>query len=167
MEKTAKKPVVASQEPSDLPVSRSLNPLEEFDRLMEGFFERSWLKPFFKDDVFKERLGFFAQSNPKIDIIDREKELVVRAEMPGVDRKELDIEITGHSVMLKGQRSGESEEKKDEYYHSEIWQGAFSRTIALPVNIDPQHAEAKFKDGILTITMPKVKQALRRKLEVE
>ncbi|MCP1317564.1 Hsp20/alpha crystallin family protein [Vreelandella lionensis] len=167
MEKTANKPVVAGQESSALPASRSLNPLEEFDRLMEGFFERSWLKPFFRDDVIKERLGFFAQNNPKIDIIDREKELVVRAEMPGVDRKEIDIEITDHAVMLKGRRSGETEEKKDEYYHSEIWQGAFARTIALPVDVDTQHAEAKFKDGILTITMPKSKQALRRKLEVK
>ena len=87
--------------------------------------------------------------------------------MPGVDRKEIDIEITDHAVMLKGRRSGETEEKKDEYYPSEIWQGAFARTIALPVDVDTQHAEAKFKDGILTITMPKSKQALRRKLEVK
>lgn len=167
MDKTAKKPIIADQESSSLPANRSLSPLEEFDRLMEGFFERSWLKPFFRDDLARERLGFFAQSNPKVDIIDREKELVVRAEMPGVDRKEIDIEITDHAVTLKGRRSSETEEKKDEYYHSEIWQGAFSRTIALPVNVETQHAEAKFKDGILTITLPKSKQALRRKLEVK
>lgn len=87
--------------------------------------------------------------------------------MPGVDRKEIDIEITEHAVMLKGQRSGEIEDKKDEYYHSEIWQGSFSRTIALPVDVDTHHADAKFKDGILTITLPKAKQPVRRKLDVQ
>lgn len=167
MQKTAKKNIVPDQEASSSPASRSLTRLEEFDRLMEGLFERSWLKPFLRDDVARERLGFFAQSNPKVDIIDREKELVVRAEMPGVDRKEIDIEITDHAVTLKGRRSGEAEEKKEEYCHSEIWQGSFSRTIALPVNVETQQAEAKFKDGILTITLPKSKQALRRKLEVK
>ncbi|MBT2772681.1 Hsp20/alpha crystallin family protein [Halomonas sp. ISL-60] len=135
--------------------------------MMEGFFERNWMKPFFKDESVKDRLGFFAQRNPKVDIIDREKEVIVRAEMPGVDRKELDVEITEHAVTLKGQRSSESEEKKDEYYHSEIWQGSFYRTIALPVEVDTRNADATFKDGILTITLPKTKQALRRKLEVK
>lgn len=167
MEKNTAKSEVADQNASTPPDSRSLSPLEEFDRMLEGFFERSWMKPFFKDDLVKERLGFFGQRYPKIDIIDREKDIVVRAEMPGVDRKELNIEVTEHAVMLKGQRSGKAEEKKDEYFHSEIWQGSFSRTIALPVEVDTQHADAKFEDGILTITLSKAKQALRRKLEVK
>ncbi|GAB2800549.1 Hsp20/alpha crystallin family protein [Halomonas shantousis] len=135
--------------------------------MVEGFFERSWMKPFFKDDLVKERLGFFGQHNPKVDIVDREKEIIVRAEMPGVDRKEIDIEITGHSLVIKGHRSGEAKEEKERYYHSEMWQGSFARTIALPVDVDEHHAEAKFKDGILTITLPKAKQDVRRKLEVK
>lgn len=167
MEKTTANSAITGQDTNAVPANRSLRPLEEFDRLIEGFFERSWMKPLFKDDLVKERLGFFGQHNPKVDIIDREKEIVVRAEMPGVDRKEIDIEITEHAVMLKGQRSGEIEDKKDEYYHSEIWQGSFSRTIALPVDVDTHHADAKFKDGILTITLPKAKQPVRRKLDVQ
>ena len=167
MEKAISKPAIAEQDTDSLPSKRSLSPLEEFDRMIEGFFERSWMKPFFKEDLIKERLGFFGQHNPKVDIIDRDTEIVVRAEMPGVDRKEIDLEITEHAVMLKGQRSGKAEEIQDGYYHSEIWQGSFSRTIALPVEVDTKHAEAKFKDGILTITMPKAKQALRRKLEIK
>ncbi len=167
MEKTTANSAITGQDSNAVSANRSLRPLEEFDRLIEGFFERSWMKPLFKDDLVKERLGFFGQHNPKVDIIDREKEIVIRAEMPGVDRKEIDIEITEHAVMLKGQRSGEIEDKKDEYYHSEIWQGSFSRTIALPVDVDTHHADAKFKDGILTITLPKAKQPVRRKLDVQ
>lgn len=147
--------------------SRALSPLEEFDRMMEGFFERSWMKPFFKDESVKERLGLFSQRNPKVDIIDREKEIIVRAEITGIDRKELEVEVTEHAVTLKGHRSSETEEKKDEYFYSEIWQGSFSRTVALPAEVDAQNADAKFKDGILTITLPKAKQTLRRKLEVK
>ncbi|MDW5377939.1 Hsp20/alpha crystallin family protein [Halomonas sp. HP20-15] len=167
MDKTANQPLQTSQEPSSEPTNQSLSPLEEFDRRLEGFFERSWMKPFFKDDLIKERLGFFGQHNPKVDIVDRDKEIIVRAEMPGVDRKEIDIEITDHSLMIKGHRSGEAKEEKEKYYHSEMWQGAFARTIALPVDVDEHHAEATFKDGILTITLPKVKQDVRRKVEVK
>ncbi len=147
--------------------SRALSPLDEFDRMMEGFFERNWMKPFFKDDALKERLGLFSQRNPKVDVIEREKEIIVRAEVSGIDRKELDVEVTEHSVTLKGQRSGETEEKKDEYFYSEIWQGSFSRTVALPAEVDAQNADANFKDGILTITLPKTKKTSRRKLEVK
>ncbi|HAA45841.1 MAG: heat shock protein Hsp20 [Halomonas sp. 54_146] len=167
MGKNSAKDIVVDQGVSNSANKQSLSPLEEFDRMLEGFFERSWMKPFFKDDVMKERLGFFGQQFPKVDIIDREKDIVVRAELPGVDRKELDIEVTEQAVILKGQRSGKTEEKKDEYFHSEIWQGSFSRAIALPVGVDTQHADAKFEDGILTITLSKAKQALRRKLEVK
>lgn len=167
MNKPTTQPVKTNQELAPEQANRSLRPFEEFDRMIEGFFERSWMKPFFKDELVKERLGFFGQPNPKIDIIDRDKEIIVRAEIPGVDRKELDIEISDHSLLLKGQRSGEAKEETEKYYHSEMWQGSFSRTIALPVDVDTHHAEATFKDGILTITLPKAKQDQRRKLEVK
>ncbi|MCG7600874.1 Hsp20/alpha crystallin family protein [Halomonas sp. McH1-25] len=167
MDKTAVQPVKAGQEPDPAPAHHSLSPLEEFDRMIEGFFERSWMKPFFRDDLMKERLGFFGQHNPKIDIVDRDKEIIVRAEMPGVDRKEIDVEITDHSLTIKGHRAGEAKEEKEKYYHSEMWQGSFARTVALPVDVDSHHAEATFKDGILTITLPKTKHDARRKLEVK
>ncbi|OJA04302.1 Hsp20/alpha crystallin family protein [Halomonas sp. QHL1] len=167
MNKSASQPVKASEQSASVQENQSLKPLEEFDRMIEGFFERSWLKPFFKDELLKERLGFFGQPTPKIDIIDRDKEIIVRAEMPGVDRKELDIEISDHSLLLKGHRSGETKEEKDKYYHSEMWHGSFTRTIALPVDVDTKHADATFKDGILTIVLPKAKQDQRRKLEVK
>ncbi|MEC9481730.1 MAG: Hsp20/alpha crystallin family protein [Halomonas sp.] len=167
MDKPAVQPLQANQDPASAPANRSLSPLEELDRVIEGFFERSWMKPFFKDDLIKERLGFFGQHNPKVDIMDHDKEIIIRAEMPGVERKEIEIEITDHSLMLKGHRSGEAKEEREKYYHSEIWQGSFARTIALPVEVDAKHAEATFKDGILTITLPKTKQGVRRKLEIK
>lgn len=120
MEKAISKPVISEKDTGSLPSKRSLSPLEEFDRMIEGFFERSWMKPFFKEDLIKERLGFFGQHNPKVDIIDRDTEIEVRAELPGIDRKEIDLEITEHAVMLKGQRSGKTEEKQDEYYHQKF-----------------------------------------------
>lgn len=132
MNKTAIKPSVEDKSNAQTP-SRALSPLDEFDRMMEGFFERSWMKPFFKDDVLKERLGLFSQRNPKVDIIDREKEIIVRAEVSGIDRKELEVEVTEHSVILKGQRSGETEEKKDEYFYSEICKALFLGRLLYPL----------------------------------
>lgn len=76
MEKTTANSAITGQDSNAVSANRSLRPLEEFDRLIEGFFERSWMKPLFKDDLVKERLGFFGQHNPKVDIIDRERKLL-------------------------------------------------------------------------------------------
>ncbi len=104
---------------------------------------------------------------PHVDLVERDEEVVLRAEVPGVEKKDIDVSITGNSVTIKGQTRHEEKEEKGEYYRCEISRGAFSRTVALPAPVDPDRANANFKDGILEITLPKVEKAKRRTLKLD
>lgn len=147
--------------------SRALNPFGDFDRFFDNFFDRGWMQPFgLRGPAWAAAAGGMLKA-PKVDVIDRDKDILVRAEIPGIDRKDLDISVTDNSVTLKGESRQEKREEKGDYYRSEISQGAFSRTIALPCEVDADKADAKLADGMLEMTIPKVRETARRKVEVK
>ena len=141
--------------------------MEEFfenrfpSRWMEGFFEPEvWRWPFWGDveqsfDVF-----------PKVDIMDRDEALIVRAEMPGIKREDLDITITGDRLTLEAKREFKEEEKKEDFYRHEMAYGRLYRAIHLPVEVKTDEAKAELKDGILEVFLPKVEAIEPLKVEV-
>ena len=147
---------------ADRPAGRGLAPFEEFERLMEDFLGRSWLRP-----LRWEPSAWPEARVPKVDVVDGEKQILVRAEIPGVTREELDVSVSDSTVTIKGETRSEERQEKGDYYRCEIASGAFSRTVALPAEVDGDKAEAKFTDGVLELTLPKVKQARRRRVEVK
>ena len=104
---------------------------------------------------------------PKVDVIDRDDEVIVRAEVPGVKKKDLDVSITESSVTTKGETSHESKEEKGDFVRSERSRGAFTRTVSLPSTVNAEKAKAKFKDGILKILMPKIEKTRRRTVNID
>ena len=104
---------------------------------------------------------------PKVDIIDNDNDLLIRAELPGVDKKDLDISMTDNSVTIKASSRYEEKEEKADYYRSEIAQGAYSRTIGLPADVDIDQATTSFKNGVLELTVPKLERSQRRSIKVE
>ncbi|MEQ6918465.1 Hsp20/alpha crystallin family protein [Halomonas aquatica] len=169
----AKKPTKASK---DVPVfsgtsapesSRAMSPFREFDRMLDTFFDRGWMPSMRGEHPLWERFAAFEKGMPKVDVIDRDTEVVVRAEAPGFDREELDVSVTDGAVTIKGEHREESKKEEGEYFHSEISHGSFTRTVALPCEIDADKAEASFTNGVLELTLPKRKQANRRKVEVK
>lgn len=148
--------------------SRSLYPFGEMDRLFENFLARSWLRPLHWDiPSFEDFRTPFEGKVPRVDVIDRKKEVVIRAEIPGVKKKDLDVSMTDTTVTIKGTTSHEEKEEKDDYYRSEITKGSFSRTVALPDNVDAGKAKASFKDGVLELTVPKVEVSKRHRIKLE
>jgi len=147
--------------------ARALSPFEEMDRMFDSFFRRGWMRPWrFEWPSFPE-LALPEMKLPKVDVIDRETEVVVRAEIPGVDKKDLDITVGEDSVTLKGETRHEEKEEKGDYYRCEISRGAFLRTVALPATVDGSKAKASFKDGLLELTLPKTEKARRHSVKVE
>lgn len=147
---------------------RSLSPFEEMDRLMEGLFPRNWLRSFRWDwPAAGDLAAPFEGRLPKVDVIDRDDEVVVRAELPGVDKKDLDVSVTENTVTIKGSTSREEKEEKGDYYRCEITRGAFTRTVALPGDVESSKVRAAFKDGVLELTLPKVEKSRRRPVKVE
>jgi HSP20 family protein len=104
---------------------------------------------------------------PRVDVIDRDNDIVVKAEIPGVKKEDLDVSMTDTTVTIKGSTSHEEKHEKGNYYRCEISRGAFSRTVALPSNVDTDKAKAVFNDGILELTIPKVEKAKRKSITVE
>jgi len=166
MAKEEKEP--SKQEVQKVQSARALSPFEEMERLFEGYFPRGWMRPFhWERPSWGELAAPFEGKTPRVDIVDRDDELVVKAELPGVDRKDLDISMTENTVTIKGSTSHEEKEEKGDYYRSEMSRGSYSRTLALPSEVDADKAKAKFKDGVLELTLPKLKKAKRRSVKVE
>lgn len=146
----------------------AMSPLEEMERMMEGFFPRSWLRPFLWERPFMGELALpFEGKLPRVDVIDRDEEVLVRAEVPGVDKKDLEISVSENTVTINGKTNREVKEEKGNYYRCEVTHGAFSRTVVLPGNVDADKAKTSFKDGILELTLPKVTKSKRHTIKLE
>ncbi|OGI37022.1 MAG: heat-shock protein Hsp20 [Candidatus Muproteobacteria bacterium RBG_16_64_10] len=146
--------------------ARALSPFEEMDRMFDQYFRRGWMRPWrFEWPSFPEA-SLPEMKLPKVDVVDRESELVVKAEMPGVEKNDLDISVSDNTVTIKGSTRHEEKEEKGDYYRCEISRGAFSRTVALPANVDGGKAKANFRDGVLELVLPKVEKSKRHSIKL-
>ncbi|MBC7342909.1 MAG: Hsp20/alpha crystallin family protein [Clostridia bacterium] len=104
---------------------------------------------------------------PAVDVYDRRDAIVVKADMPGVPKENMEVMVSDDSVTIRGEVKREESVNEKDYYRAERAYGSFSRTIPLPAAVDHQKATASFKDGILEITLPKAAgKADRRRLEI-
>lgn len=148
--------------------ARVMSPFEEMEHYFQSHFPKGWMHPLnWPRPSWSELSAPFEGKTPKVDVIDRDNEVVVKAELPGVDKKDLDISVTRNSVTIKGSTSHEEKEEKGNVYRREISCGSYSRTLSLPAEVKEDQAKAKFKDGILELTMPKVEKSKRRTIKVE
>jgi HSP20 family protein len=117
---------------------------QEMERLFDRFFEPRW-------DEFVA-VGEWA---PKLDFSETKDAYVVKVEAPGVEQKDFNVTIQDQMLTLKGDKHKEKEEKDEKYHRMERSWGAFTRTLALPAGVDTEKVAATFKDGVLTVKLPK------------
>ena len=148
---------------------RVLQPIDEFEHFFDRLMGRGWLRPFDLDrPMFRDLLERFESRMPKIDVIDRTDDVLVRAEVPGTERQDLDISVADNTLTIKGAAGGEPRETKgDHYYRCEISRGAFSRSVTLPAKVNSAKASATLKGGVLEITLPKVEESKRQAIKVD
>ena len=142
-------------------------PFEDMERMFEEFRPRGWLRHWRHEFPGWERLMPFEGHTPRVDVIDRDEEVVIHAELPGVNKEDLDVSLTDDTVTIKGSSAHEEKEEKGDYYRREVSRGEFSRTVPLPCEVDDSKAKATFKDGIMELVLPKVEPAKRRTIKVE
>jgi len=135
---------------------------QEVDRLFEDFF-RGWPRPW-TGGLFAAGEGGGA---PKVDLKEGEKELILSAEVPGLQKEEIGINIAEDSVTISGERKSEKETKEEGYYYRESSQGAFHRVVPLPCPILADKAKATLKDGVLTLTLPKAAPSKTRSVKIK
>ena len=144
---------------------------EEMDRLFEDFgFGRGWLTPSFGRDLLQSSFGEAGQAmwNPQVEVFEREGQLVVRADLPGLTKDDVKVEVTDQAINISGERRKEHEEKREGYYRSERSYGSFYRSIPLPEGVNSDEANATFRNGVLEITMQAPERHSRsRRLEIK
>jgi len=101
----------------------------------------------------------FGAFSPSVDVKESEGEFTIRAELPGVEEKDIEVTVTGDSVTIKGEKNEEKEDKGESYYYMERSYGSFNRVIPLSAETDADKAQASFKNGVLNITIPKSQAA--------
>lgn len=139
---------------------------DDMERLFEDFFRR----PLFPG-MLMPRFGPLAREAvvPTIDVFEKESEVVVKAELPGISKGDLEVSVTGNHVTISGEKKAEEKVEKKDFYRLERSYGSFSRTVRLPTETVAEQAKASFKDGVLEIRIPKTEEAKEkvRKIEIE
>jgi len=137
---------------------------QQVERLFEDFFNRRWLRPFANlasgESPFESRA-------PRVDVVDLADDLLVRAEMPGMGKDDIEVSVSDNTVTLKGSVRREQEADEGDYHRREIFSSLVSRTVPLPCAVDGDRAKARLKDGMLEITLPKAEAAKRKRIDVE
>jgi HSP20 family protein len=118
-----------------------------FGDLPFGVFEREWL--------------------PSVDVAESEGEITVRAELPGLEAKDIDLNISGDILSIRGEKKGKEEIKEDDYYSRESYYGSFQRSIRLPAEVQSDKVDARFKNGVLDIKLPKSETIRSKKIEIK
>lgn len=146
------------------PVSGALAPFrpmrrlqQEIDRLFEEPFGE-WLTP---------NGPLFETWAPAVDVYEDKSNVVVKAELPGMDKSDFEVYVSGETLNITGERKLAAEEKTAETYRSERYFGRFHRRVDLPSPVTAEEIDAHYKDGILTITCPKTEAAKRKSVEVK
>jgi HSP20 family protein len=104
---------------------------------------------------------------PRVDLIDREAEILVRAEVPGIDKEHLEVDLTGELLTIRGERRKEEKTEEGNVYRAEIARGTFVRTLRLPAEVDADKVEATFENGLLEIHLPKLATTKRQRIELK
>lgn len=136
----------------------------EMERMMDDFFGRRrrswWPDRWFRTD--REEIGL-----PAIDVYEDKDDIVVKAELPGMTKDDVQVKLSDHLLTIKGEKRKEEEIKEENYYRSERAYGSFVRSLELPKDVHPEKVKAAFKNGVLEIRLPKTEEAKTKEITVK
>ncbi len=140
------------------PFKDAEKPRSEMDRLLDTFF---FGRPKISGTVGEE------EWQPPIDVAETETELVVTVEIPGVDPDEIDVSLSGDTLFIRGEKMPDAEEKEEDYHLLERNYGTFARSIRLLGDVQSDKISASYRNGVLTIVLPKSEEAQKKKFKVK
>ncbi len=148
--------------PGSGPMRGPFRRLGQLEREMEDVFGR-----FFRDWPFPRLFGEGRGVGPAFDMLDRKDEVVLRADLPGLEHKDIDLTVEEGMLTIRGERKGEKEVKEEDFYCCERWTGTFERSLALPPGVDAGKVKATFRNGVLEVRLPKVEKAKGKRVEIK
>ncbi len=147
----------------EVPVRRVEDPFRSFISEVHDLFDR------FFSDLAVEPTTLRGDFVPRVDFVEEDKEYLLKAELPGLSEKDIDVTMDEDSITIRGEKREEKEESRKGYYYAERSFGSFHRVIPLPHDIDRDKVKATFKNGLLTVHLPKSKETLKdvKKITIE
>jgi len=160
----AEEKAVATKKPSEI-ASR----VEDIEHWMERFMDDMWRRPF-PSLLGRDRwlpIRPLSLRMPSIDVYEEKDSVVVKAELPGMTKEDIEVNLAGENLTIKGEKKEDKDVKEDNYYRRERSYGSFLRTVALPSEVKSDEIKASFKDGVLEIRMPKTEDAKKKSVSVK
>ena len=130
---------------------------DEMNRMVRTVFDDDWNLPVYRDSIW----------NPAVDVKENEKSYVLTADIPGLTKKNVKINVSNGVLTVHGERKEETENKDGKFYYRERHIGSFSRSFQLPETVNKDSIQASFKNGVLSIELPKLEESLPKKREVK
>jgi HSP20 family protein len=140
-----------------------------WEQEIERMFDEFWRRPF-PSLLSPERwwpTGAFRMPTPALDVYEEKDDVIVKAELPGLSKEDLEVNLTGSALTIKGEKKKEEEIKEKDYYRSERSYGSFIRSIELPCEVKADQVAASFKNGVLEIRLPKTEEAKKKEIRVK
>ena len=138
----------------------------EVEHLFDDFQLGAWRSPFGRTLFEPFRRGEMGWKTPAVDVVEKEKAYEITAELPGMDESNIDVKFSDGTLTIKGEKREEKEEKKKDFYLSERRYGSFQRSFSVPDGVDADKIEAGFKNGVLTVTLPKTPEAQKSEKKI-
>ena len=124
--------------------------MRPFEREMEDFMTNLW-----------------GEWTPAVDVTETDGKVRIKAELPGLEAKDIDVDVEGEVLTIRGEKRKEEEKKDEKYYCRETYAGSFQRSLRLPTGVKSDQVDAKFKNGVLTIDIPKSEESKHRKIDIK
>jgi len=145
--------------------AHAVSPFEEMEKRFEEFFRRpfSMFGPSWLPRVKFPEMGVMS---PDVDIFEDGNDVVVKAEMPGMKKENIDVNLTNDMITVSGEKKKEEKVEKKDYYRVERSYGSFTRSFRLPKEVQSDKAKATFKDGVLELRVPKTAEAISKEKKI-
>jgi HSP20 family protein len=134
----------------------------EFDRLLERFFSDPW-----SGTALGEGFGDGGAFLPTLEVVESGRELTVRAEVPGIEPKDIELNMAGDILTISGEKRLDRDEQDETWHHSERRYGSFRRSLRLPASVDAARVSAEYDKGVLTVHLPRTEASRSRRIEVK
>jgi HSP20 family protein len=136
----------------------------DMDRMMEDFFGRR-MRPWWPERWSRREV--MELEAPAVDLFEDKNDIVVKVELPGMEKENVEVKLTDHMLTIKGEKKKEQEIKEENYYRSERSYGSFIRTLELPADVHADKVKASFKNGVLEVRLPKTEEAKTKEVKVK
>ncbi|MEW6419594.1 MAG: Hsp20/alpha crystallin family protein [Nitrospirota bacterium] len=145
--------------------SKTLSPFETAERWFEDFFRRpfSLMGPSWWPRL---RMPEIEEVTPSVDIFEDRDDIVVKADLPGMKKEDINVSLTDDTITLSGEKKKEEKVEKKNYYSFERSYGSFTRSFRLPTEVQTDKAKARFEDGVLEIRVPKTEEAKKKEKKI-